>query len=94
MFVKLPAEDDTPGMCGLLLKSMYGTRDAAQNWEFEHAELLENCGFKRGEATPCILNHSARTLRLAVHGGDFTILGSQADLKWLQQGMRAKLKLR
>ena len=31
VFVKLPPEDAEPGMCCLLLKSMYGTRDAAQN---------------------------------------------------------------
>ena len=31
IFVKLPQEDADPGMCGTLLKSMYGTRDAASN---------------------------------------------------------------
>ena len=34
IFVKLPEEDSAPGMCGKLLKSMYGTRDAASNWEY------------------------------------------------------------
>ena len=33
VFVELPPEDAEEGMCGRLLKSMYGTRDAAQNWE-------------------------------------------------------------
>ena len=33
IFVKLPDGDAEPGMCGRLLKSMYGTRDAASNWE-------------------------------------------------------------
>ena len=33
VFVKLPVEDGSPGMCGRLLKSFYGTRDAASNWE-------------------------------------------------------------
>ena len=32
VYVALPPEDSEPGMCGLLRKSMYGTRDAAQNW--------------------------------------------------------------
>ena len=31
IFVKLPEEDAEPGMCGKVLKSMYGTRDAASN---------------------------------------------------------------
>ena len=31
--VELPKEDETPGMCGILKKSMCGARAAAQNWE-------------------------------------------------------------
>ena len=36
VFVELPLEDCQPGdehMCGLLRQGLYGTRDAAQNWE-------------------------------------------------------------
>ena len=33
VYVKLPDEDYEPGMCAKLLKALYGTRDAAQNWE-------------------------------------------------------------
>ena len=31
VYVDLPEEDQSPGMCGLLGESTYGTRDAAQN---------------------------------------------------------------
>ena len=31
LYVELPPEDAEEGMCGKLEKSMYGTRDAAQN---------------------------------------------------------------
>ena len=31
VYVELPGEDNEEGMCGKLLKSMYGTRDALQN---------------------------------------------------------------
>ena len=33
VYVHLPDQDFQPGMCGKLEKSMYGTRDAAQNLE-------------------------------------------------------------
>ena len=33
VYVKLPPEDSEPGKCGRLNRAMYGTRDAAQNWE-------------------------------------------------------------
>ena len=45
VYVELPAEDHQPGMCGKLKKAMYGTRDAAQNWEHAYMEFLENVGF-------------------------------------------------
>jgi hypothetical protein len=37
VFVELPDEDWEEGMCGKLEKSMYGTRDASQNWEEEYS---------------------------------------------------------
>ena len=40
MFVRLPQEDHEEGKCGLLEKAMYGTRDAAQNWECEYIEIM------------------------------------------------------
>ena len=33
IYVRLPAEDHQEGMCGKLIKAMYGTRDAASSWE-------------------------------------------------------------
>ena len=33
VYVALPPGDEEEGMCGLLVKSLQGTRDAAQNWE-------------------------------------------------------------
>ena len=33
VYVELPDGDKQEGMCGLLNRSMYGTRDAALNWE-------------------------------------------------------------
>ena len=60
IFVSLPPEDAEEGMCGKLRKAMYGTRDAAQNWEYEHVEQLEKMGFRRGKATPCAFFMEAR----------------------------------
>ena len=65
VFVNLPKEDQDEGMCGMLMKSVYGTRDAAQNWEIEYAEFMVNAGFTRGMAVPCIFNHATRDLRIA-----------------------------
>ena len=44
VYVVIPEEDrepnDPPDVCGELKYSMYGTRDAAQNWAEEYSECL------------------------------------------------------
>ena len=57
VFIDLPAEDYEEGMCGKLNKAMYGTRDAAQNWEHWYIEFIESIGFERGRSSPCIFYH-------------------------------------
>ena len=54
VYVELPEEDYEEGMCGILINAMYGTRDAALNWEKAYSGFMEECGFSRGEASPCV----------------------------------------
>ena len=54
VFVQIPEEDYEEGMCGRLNKAMYGTRDAAQNWEAAYAEFMESIGFTRGVSSSCV----------------------------------------
>jgi len=62
VYIRLPEEDNQEGMCGRLVKAMYGTKDAAQNWEVEYVELMESIGFRRGQSTPCIFWHKEKGL--------------------------------
>ena len=78
--VRLPTEDQEEGMCGLLEQSMYGTRDAAQNWANTYMEFMEAVCFRKGKAPPCSFWHKERELRAGVHGDDFTALGKDKDL--------------
>ena len=73
-FVYLPPEDWQPGdedQCCRLNVSLYGTRDAAKNWEQAYVNVLTPLGFVRGKASPCIFRHRERALRVIVHGDDF-----------------------
>merc|ERR1712086_782235 len=48
VFIEIPAEDreeGEEGMVGQLQLSLYGTRDAAQNWAAEYTSLLVELGF-------------------------------------------------
>ena len=60
VYVNLPDEDRAEGdeqMCGRLMMSMYGTRDAAINWAAEYTDTLIKDGCRRGEANICLFHH-------------------------------------
>ena len=90
VFIQLPPEDpkaQDPNMCGQLLRTMYGTLDAAERWAEHYAQILVQAGFERGRASPCHFVHSAWQVKVMVHGDDFIIIardhGRQETLKAL-----------
>ena len=71
-------------MCGKLIEEMYGTRDAASNWEQAYMNFMSKCGFSIGKVTPCLFCHQARQLIVEVHGDDFTNTGGEEVLDWFK----------
>ena len=88
--VQLLDEDDTPGMCGRLNVSMYGTRDAASNWEDAYTQHLLGHGLVQGKSSPCVFRHPTRKVRCVVHGDDFTFLESDEELDFCIQIMQGQ----
>ena len=91
IYIELPEGDPRAAegiWIGSLRKAMYGTRDAANNWEQEYCEFLMSLGFARGKSVPCSFHHASRDMCLVVHGDDFTILGYGGDLDWLKGEMQ------
>jgi len=92
VYVELPPEDKQEGMCAKLTKAMYGTRDAAQSWEATYRKAHEDWGFQVGSASPCIMFHPKREVRLVVHGDDFTALGWEHQLDWYRGQVTSKFE--
>ena len=67
-----------------LKRCVYGTRDAGAIWEECYRGALESMGFTSGISSPCCFFHKGRGISVVVHGDDFTSLGLDADLDWLQ----------
>jgi hypothetical protein len=78
--IELPEEDAEPGMCGRLVRWLYGMRPAAKAWEEDYAAKLMGAGFRRGVASPTCFFHPSWGMRIVVHGDDFTITGKQRHL--------------
>ena len=57
VYIELPPERWKPGVCGRLIRSLYGTREAPALWERFLAAQLEAVGFIRGKANPCLFRH-------------------------------------
>ena len=71
VYIEIPIEDFEPGDEGKVARlnlSLYGTRDAAQNWAKEYTTFLEESCFKTGLASPCNFEHVNKELKLTVHG--------------------------
>ena len=87
-------EPGDEGKVGKLNLSLYGTRDAAQNWADTYTRLLKSLGFKVGMASPCNFHHPTRCIALSVHGDDFTSTGPESSLRWLEAQLRTAYELK
>ena len=83
-YVLRPRVPSQRANAGSFLRSMYGTRAAALNWQRELTRILKKNGFSPGKASPCTFSHDTRNISLFVHGDDFLSSGSRQDLEWLR----------
>ena len=81
-------------MVGELNYSMYGTRDAAQNWGEACANTMLKIGFTQGEASPYTFSHEGKGLRCYIHGDDFVTVGTDKELKWMKQELEKAYELK
>ena len=99
VFVELPPEDLQPGdehMCGLLQYSLYGTRDAAQNWEEELTSTLSDLKLTRGVACPCVWRGHIKDEHVVatVHGDVMTIGGERSAVELLIRNTSRKYEIK
>jgi hypothetical protein len=94
VYTDLSPERATPGKCAKLIFTLYGMRVAARNWENEYSNAMLALGFTMGRANKSTFYHECRSLRVVVHGDDFVVTGREPELRWLEQGLRAKYPLK
>jgi hypothetical protein len=95
IFMSLPRELGLPGhWVGHQVRCVYGTRDAGAIWEDTNRHALETMGFTSGRAPPCIFHQYERDITTVVHGDDFTSLGSDANLDWLEKELATFFELK
>ena len=92
-YIELPKEDFRPGdenKCGILKLSLYGTRDAAMNWEAEINGTMKELGYLKGKASTCVYRHCTMNSTAAIHGDDILTEGSEKDMREIFKKLSAK----
>ena len=79
---------------GLLVKSLYGTRDAAANFQDEVKTFMKGIGFRQGRYNTCTFWHKKRDLKTMVHGDDFVTSGNDEDLTWMKNEMMQRFQIK
>ena len=87
LFIKLPIEAGGTGY-GRLLRCMYGTRDAAAEWENFHKEKLQGAGYRAGTSCTCVFASEDGESSGVVHGDDFFFEGAEERLNEMEAELR------
>ena len=85
VFVELLPELARSGWCGLLLKSIDGTRDPVANFAAIVMDTLTNMNSKVGKFNPCLCKHASQDTRLLYHGDEFVFLADENDIQWFAE---------
>ena len=92
VYIHLPAEDMEEGekdLVGKLNLCLYGTRDAAMQWQECVATHLESRGFVRSRAYPSLYHHAERDIATLIHGDDYVSVGSKEQVAWLKKELES-----
>ena len=95
--IELPAEaakDTQDDMVGFLQKSLYGTRDAAANFQEEVRLVMEKAGFKQSAYSPSVYFHPQRNIMTLVHGDDFITVGKREQVLWFRGVLECRFELK
>ena len=71
---------DDEGVWSLLLRSIYGLRDAGMNFEQLTRQVMDKLGFTCGLWTPCVFVHREKNMQAFVYGDNFVIKGVSRGL--------------
>ena len=83
LYIDLPSEDGGQGMVGKLPRTLYGTRDAANQWDAFFNEKIATLGYDVGMSSPCFYRHRDRLSIGWRHGDDLIFVGEEDHMNTL-----------
>ena len=97
--VELPAEaltadEQKEDLVGLLNMSLYGTRDAAANFQHEVRIFMSGLHFSQARFNPSLYYNPTRDLKVLVHGDDFVSVGTRENIQWFKEKLAARFEVK
>ena len=93
LHIDLPEGDREEGMVGKLLRTLYGTRDAAAQWEKYYTDKMEEANFVAGKAIPCVFEGPDDSCAM-VHGDDMVFVGERELLEVTQKKLEKSMLIK
>ena len=96
LYVEIPEEDDSagPDEVGLLLRTMYGTREASSEFEQFFTTIVEELGFRAGISVTCVYYRPLDLLIIWRHGDDIGIIGDEESSEQVYKELAKKMILK
>lgn len=86
-----------PGRVFKLLRSLYGLKQAARDWNSNCIKALKDIGFRQSLADPCLLIHDERKMLLLVYVDDIPVAaqsGQTEDIIWFKNVISKAFKIK
>ncbi len=87
-------EDEEEDNVAILRKSLYGTRDAAANFQKEIRKFMSRLGFETGRYNVSTFYHKSRNMMTMVHGDDFVTACGREDAKWFRKALEERFEIK
>jgi hypothetical protein len=90
-----PGVDIPPGKVFKILKSLYGLKQAARDWNQLYVQKLKKLGFTRSEVDPCLLIHDRKGIMILTWVDDIPIASSSLDnINWFKEEFGKVFKIK
>ncbi|RAQ99895.1 CoA-transferase family III [Stemphylium lycopersici] len=90
-----PGVELPPNMVFKILKSLYGLKQAARDWNQLCVSKLREIGFTQSEVDPCLLIHKKREIIILIHVDDIPIAAPKlTDVLWFKRELGKIFKIK
>jgi hypothetical protein len=90
-----PGVDIPPNMVFKILRSLYGLKQAARDWNQLCVSKLIKIGFTQSEVDPCLLIHHERKIMIMTHVDDIPIAAPKLeDVLWFKKELGKVFKIK